>query len=84
MVVVQGWSADGQHVLFTTPNGTKKPPHDLWRVPVWGGSPERLGAIDGATQINPLAVSPTGSALAFTAGTPTSELWMMESFLPPR
>ena len=37
IVVVQGWSPDGQFVLFTTLNTTKEPPHDLWRVPVWGG-----------------------------------------------
>jgi hypothetical protein len=46
-------------------------------------APFPLGiAVPGATQINPMAISPAGSALAYTAGTPQSELWMMENFLP--
>ena len=82
IVVVQGWSRDGQFVLFTTLNTTKEPPHDLWRVPVWGGPSERLGAINGGTQINPIAVNPTGTAIAYTTGSPLQELWMMENALP--
>jgi len=82
IVVVQGWSPDGQFVLFTTLNTTKEPPHDLWRVPVWGGPSERLGAINGGTQINPIAVNPIGTAIAYTTGSPLQELWMMENALP--
>ena len=82
LVVVQGWSADGQIVLFTTLRTNVAPPHDLWRVSVREGRPERLGSIDGATQINPMAFNPIRSTLAFTTGTPLNELWMMENFLP--
>jgi Tol biopolymer transport system component/tRNA A-37 threonylcarbamoyl transferase component Bud32 len=81
VLVVQAWSPDGQFVLFTTLRAGASAPHDLWRVSVWGGSPERLGSIDGATQINPMAFNPTGSALAYTTGTPLQELWVMENFL---
>ncbi len=81
-VVVQGWSQDGQFVLFTTLRTDSPPPHDLWRVSVREGRPERLGPIAGATQINPIAFNPIRSALAFTTGTPLNELWMMEKFLP--
>jgi len=82
MLTVQGWAPDGTSILFTTLRGNAPPPHDLWRIAITGGEPERLGTINGATQINPVAVSPTGTAIAFTAGTPQSEIWLMEHFLP--
>jgi hypothetical protein len=81
-LVVQGWSPDGQFVLFTTFNTNGKSPHEVWRIPASGGKPERLGTIDGATQINPVAVSPTGATLAYTTGTPLNELWILKDFLP--
>lgn len=81
-LVVQGWSPDGQFVLFTTFRMTGKPPHEVWRIPASGGTPERLGTINGATQINPVALSPSGTALAFTSGTPLNELWTLRDFLP--
>ena len=82
MITVQAWSADNQFILFTTLRTGAPPPHELWRVPVSGGPPERLGSIAGATQINPVAFNPKGWALAYTAGTPLQEIWMMENFLP--
>ena len=82
MLAVQGWSPDGASILFTTLRANAPPPHELWRIPTTGGEPERLGTINGATQINPVAVSPTGKAIAFTTGTPLNEIWMMEHFLP--
>jgi Tol biopolymer transport system component len=82
MLVVQGWSPDSKYVVFTIARTNAPPPHDLWRVPAWGGTPEHLGTINGATQINPMAISPLGSALAYTTGTPLQELWIMEHFLP--
>jgi len=82
MLTVQGWSPDGASILYTTLRTNAPPPHELWRMAITGGEPERLGAINGATQINPVAVSPTGKAIAFTTGTPLNEIWMMEHFLP--
>lgn len=84
LMVFQGWSSDSEAVLFTMLQTTNTYiPHQLWRVPAWGGAPVQIDiTIPGATQINPMAFSPSGSALAYTAGTPQSELWVMENFLP--
>jgi Tol biopolymer transport system component len=83
LAVVQAWSPDGQFVAFTTLRYDRPPPHELWRVPAAGGEATRVGlSIPGGTQINPMAFSPTGSALAYTTGSPLQELWMMENFLP--
>ncbi|PWT81791.1 MAG: hypothetical protein C5B57_09800 [Blastocatellia bacterium] len=82
MITVQAWSSDGRFILFTTLRTGAPPPHELWRVPAWGGPPEHLTSIAGATQLNPMAFNPKGTALAYTTGTPLQELWMMEHFLP--
>jgi Tol biopolymer transport system component len=84
MLVVQGWSADGTALYFTTlkPNGSM--PQDLWRMSVTGDAPQHLGSLLSMTQINPIAIHPRGTTVAFTAGTPLRELWMMEHFLPQR
>ena len=83
LAVVQAWSPDGQFVAFTTLRFDRPPPHELWRAPAAGGAAARMGlSIPGGTQVNPMAFSPTGSALAYTAGSPLQELWMMENFLP--
>jgi Tol biopolymer transport system component len=83
-VIMQGWSKDSQYVFFTTFRAGTPGPHELWRASIWGSAPQRLGTIDGATHINPVAFSPTGSALAYTSGTPLHELWAMDHFLPAR
>ena len=83
LIVAQAWSPNGQFVAFTTLRFNQSTPHELWRVPAAGGEATRVGlSIPGATQLNPMAFSPTGSALAYTTGTPLQELWMMENFLP--
>jgi len=82
MLVVQGWSSDGTWIFYTTLKTNAPQPHHLWRIPVTGGNPQHLGLLRSATQINPITIHPRAVAVAFTAGTPLRELWMMEHFLP--
>ena len=54
---------------------------ELWRIPVSGGSPERVGlAKEG--RFHDLRISPDGRRLAFTAEEPSKEVWVIENFLP--
>ena len=84
MVVFQDWSGDGAWIYYTVVrNGG--PPDEAWRVHASGGAPERLAvAIPRGTQINGMSVNPVTGAIAYTGGAPTTELWLMEGFLPGR
>ena len=55
------WSHDGQHLIFNSEGA-------LYRVPVDGGTPERIETGDVANIINDHGISPDGQRLAFTAG----------------
>jgi serine/threonine protein kinase/Tol biopolymer transport system component len=79
----QGWSTNDEYIVFTRYRTGPPQPHELWRVPVSGGAPERVGlAIRAATARNPVALGPRGDSLAYTVGSPVFQLWMMEHFLP--
>jgi Tol biopolymer transport system component len=82
MLVFQGWSGDGAWIYYSVvPEASG--PHEVWRVAADGGTPQRLPVkVPGATQINGVSVNPVSGELAYTAGTPTTETWMMENFLP--
>ena len=69
------WTPDQRHLLYAD-NGT------LWRVPVTGGEPERMGVSMGGRIQGP-QVQPDGRGLYFTLrGAPIpAELWMLQNFL---
>ncbi len=73
---------DGRHLLFSKgPRGNM----ELWRIPVDGGEPEKLGLAMARLGLFGLSVHPDGQRIAFSAGAagpPTSEVWVMENFLP--
>jgi Tol biopolymer transport system component len=69
------WTPDGQHLLFAKRG-------QLWRVAVQRGEPRLLGLT--AEGLRELRVHPDGTRLAYTAGSPKGELWVMENFLPAR
>ncbi len=75
------WTPDGRSVLFAKKRGGPKGPNpELWQVPVDGGAAQNLGlAMDG---LRHLSLHPDGRRIAFTAGQQTSEVWMIENFLP--
>jgi Tol biopolymer transport system component len=74
------WASDGRSLLFvrsTTPGGSKT---ELWQMPLQGGEPRKLELV--AENMHDLSVHPDGRHIAFTAGKPKSEIWVMENFLP--
>jgi len=72
------WTPDGRQLLFLRGS---KPSSDLWRIPAEGGQPQKIGPLPKGAQ--GLRVHPDGQRLAFTAGDPgTTEIWVMENFLP--
>jgi Tol biopolymer transport system component len=77
------WSPDGRYVIFVQ-RPDEESAHELWRVPVAGGQPERLGlAVDRL--VSP-QVHPDGTRIAYITGGPfhdsTFEIWVLENFLP--
>ncbi|MGD2217799.1 MAG: hypothetical protein PVJ64_13670 [Gemmatimonadales bacterium] len=53
---------------------------DVWHVALAGGEPEPIGL--EMEMVQHLRVDPDGRRLAFSAGTSSAELWVMEDFLP--
>ncbi|MBZ5636941.1 MAG: hypothetical protein LAO55_27780 [Acidobacteriia bacterium] len=69
------WTAGG-YVLFVKKG---KDSNELWRVSSAGGAPQKLDiAMPGLTE---LSVHPDGRRIAFRAGVPKSDVWVMENFL---
>lgn len=80
-LVFQGWTPDAQQILFTLAG--QEQPHRLMRIAATGGTPVDMGLpIRGWTQPNRVMLSPDGTRVAYTAGEPGVQLWMMEGFLP--
>lgn len=75
------WTPDGRYLLFGKAHGdVKGQTVELWRVPVEGGEPQRLGvAMDNVRDVR---VHPDGRRISFTAGKIGAEVWKMENFLP--
>jgi len=79
-MVFQGWTPDAQQILFTV---VGQQPQRLLRINAAGGEPVDTGlAIHGFTEVNFVSLSPDGTRVAYTAGQPGVEIWMMEKFLP--
>jgi len=78
------WSPDGRYILFSAPNLSDMRIWDLWRIPVEGGIPEKIG-LQRSWGMYHLTVHPDGRQVAFAGrgGASTdSELWVLENFLP--
>jgi serine/threonine protein kinase len=72
---VDNWFPDGAHVLVTRVEKLERP--SLWSIPVFGGSPHKLGD-DGSRA----SVSPDGSHIAFLRNASVNalpEVWVMRS-----
>jgi Tol biopolymer transport system component len=75
------WSVDGKYILFSK----KEPGQDRWdlyRIPVEGGEPQKLG-LGIENRFMNLSVHPNGWNIAFSSTEQTNvEFWVMENFLP--
>jgi Tol biopolymer transport system component len=70
------WAPDGRFLLFGRPEGDTP---FLWRVPVSGGEPEKIGF---SGDIKTPAIRPGGKQIAFALReTDDNEVWMLENLL---
>jgi Tol biopolymer transport system component len=77
------WMPDGRHLLFGRgdwPAAAQKRPTELWRIAADGGESQRLGV--SMDRVRELHVHPDGRQIAFTAGWPELEVWVMEGLFP--
>jgi len=79
---VCSWTPDGRYVIFaTTPKGSTPTENvQLWRVAAEGGEPQRLDV--GVDSPYYLRVHPDGRRVAIGTWAITTEIWVMENFLP--
>jgi len=81
------WTRDGRYLvvarLTEKAQNSHTDPTELWRVPVGGGEPQRIGP--RMERIRFPSVHPDGRRIAFDSGTfrpRRLEVWAMENFLP--
>lgn len=74
------WAPDGRALWLVRRTPGDAVSNSVWRLTVDGGRLEPLGL--EMPHLRELAVSPDGRRLAFTAGAPTREPWVVEHFLP--
>jgi len=78
-LITISWTADGKYILFSRPDSDDAK-RALWRVPVSGGKPEKMGI---EKECESVSAHPDGHLLAFSLGEEsTNEVWVMENFLP--
>jgi Tol biopolymer transport system component len=76
-----GWSRDQRYLIFVRPEGDASKPQLLWRVPLQGGDPEKMGI--SMPDIFFPQMSPDGRRIAFTSREDAAEeVWALENFLP--
>ncbi len=68
------WEPGGRGVIFARADNS-----ELWRVPVEGSAPEKLG-IRGE-KMRGLRFHPDGRRIVFNAGSTKAEVWVMENLL---
>ncbi len=78
------WAPDSQQILFIRQVG--RPGNvtrsEIWGVPVAGGEPRSFG-FSVPQRVWSLSVHPDGKQLAFHVTEESTEVWVMEKFLPP-
>ena len=76
------WTPDQRYLLFVRGSASGNGPNVLWRVPVSGEAPERMGLSMTAAGIGSPQIHPDGKRIFFAsnAGGP-NEVWALENFL---
>lgn len=76
------WSSDGDFLLYGKRHDAKSSIVDVWRIPLVGGESQKLEL--SMLNLMHMRVHPDGRKIAFTGSLQpaTSEVWVMENFLP--
>lgn len=83
------WTPDGQHLLYVKAiaNPLKQTvTFELWRVSPRDTAPQKVGVL--ASDVTPsggwvgLRIHPDGKTIGFHTERQTTEVWVMENFLP--
>jgi Tol biopolymer transport system component len=82
VVLSIAWTPDSKTILFAQQKEPSSPVStvEVFSVAVAGGDPKPIGL--EMQLLNHLRFHPDGRRLAFVAGESSSELWVMEGFLP--
>jgi len=76
-----GWSPDSRWLTFLRRlTQDPDPRSELWRIPVGGGTPERLGLAMAGLMMQ--TISRDGRRMAYLGGESNDELWVMTNILP--
>ncbi len=75
------WMPDGENLLFAK-SKEKQQKCELWKVSINGGEPQNLGL--EMERLSVLRIHPDGQRIAFCSSHLSSEIWVMEDFLPKK
>jgi Tol biopolymer transport system component len=77
------WTADGKTILFVkiAASGTKEERREVWQIPSAGGEAREIN-MGMEPRTAQLHLHSDGRRIVFTSGTRSSEVWVMENFLP--
>ena len=79
------WTPDGKYILYAMKSPKmENGKWDLYRIPMKGGEPEKLGLEMGGFLMN-LSIHPDGRNISFSiAETSNAEIWVMDNLLPEK
>jgi len=81
--IEHAWTPDGRFIVYSRPDPKDLPSWELWRVPVEGGQPEKIGLTRRWGLWN-LTIRPDGRQIVFAGrngASTNSEMWVLENFL---
>jgi len=76
------WTPDGR--VLVKGNLDDSPESGLWRIPLDGGKPQKVGSAGNNLGMFGASIRPDGREIAYTTGIISmGEVWVMENFLTP-
>ncbi len=79
IITTVAWTPDSKNLLFAKRKENKQK-CELYQISVDGGEPKKLGV--AMNRLSLLSVHPDGRRIAFCSSRLSSEIWVMENFLP--